>query len=77
MSIEERILNTISLELEIPVQELRQEDSISMGSLPEWDSLKHSSIILALEKEFDRTFDVARASQATNVDALTALVNEP
>ena len=77
MSIEERILNTISLELEISVPELRQEDSISMGSLPEWDSLKHSSIILALEKEFDRTFDVARASQATNVHTLTALINEP
>ena len=77
MSIEERILNTISLELEISVQELRQEDSISMDSLPEWDSLKHSSIILALEKEFNRTFDVARASQATNVHTLTALINEP
>ncbi len=74
MSIEDRILNISAIELNIPLEELRQEEHASMDALPEWDSLKHTSIILTLEKEFGHTFDAVRAGQATDLEALTALI---
>ena len=74
LSLEDRILNGLAMELDIPLEELRLEEDISMETLPEWDSLKHSAIILHLEKEFGRSFDVVQAGQATSLEALTALI---
>lgn len=32
-------------------------DDISMQSTPQWDSLRHMKLILAIEQEFDIEFD--------------------
>jgi len=74
MSTETRILDILARELEIPLEELEAEEEISMEGLPEWDSLRHTQILLVLEKEFNQSFNAAEAGQATSLDALLALI---
>ena len=53
MNTEERLKNILSHVLKIGVQEIN--DSTALGITPEWDSLRHLSLILTLEEDFDLT----------------------
>ncbi len=74
MSIDSKILKVLASVLEIPSENLAKETELSMDALPEWDSLTHTELIVSLEREFGTTFDTARASQATDLEALIELV---
>lgn len=75
MTTADRILEILARELEYTVEELHEEEAISMESLPEWDSLTHTQLILALEKAFDIRLAAAPASQASDLATLVALVD--
>jgi len=75
MTTADRILEILAKELEYTMEELQEEKEISMESLPEWDSLTHTQLILALEKAFDIRLAAAPASQASDIAALVDLVD--
>ena len=69
-----KILEILSRELGIPLEDLEQEEEISMETLPDWDSLTHTKIILALERESGQNFNPLEAAQATSFDSLFEMV---
>lgn len=48
-----------------PTTEIR--DELSFGSIPEWDSLGHISLMVALEKEFSLEITPERIAQLLTV----------
>jgi len=52
----------------------RIDEATSRDNTPEWDSLKHITLVMALEEEFGVTFDVDEIeSMLTFGDVLKAL----
>jgi len=50
----------------VVIQELKIEpetysEDLGAGDIPEWDSLAHMNLIMAIEREFQVTFDIADA----------------
>ena len=76
MLVESKILEVLAETLDMSPEELSDEPEISMDTLPEWDSLTHTELIVSLERAFGTTFDTAEASQATDLKALMTLVAE-
>jgi acyl carrier protein len=74
---EKVLLSLLTRELELEPEDLADEEEISMQTLPEWDSLAHTRIILALEKAIGRALPAAEASQADSLAALLELVSQP
>lgn len=50
------------------------EGDLRLGSPPQWDSLGHMELVVALEREFGLTFPVPAVSQMTTVEAITRAV---
>lgn len=44
--------------------------------VPEWDSVSHMGLILAVEKEFGIRFNVGQVGRANTVDGLIAIIRE-
>ena len=74
MTIHKVIKEILANELDIPLNELEAEEQISMQALPEWDSLTHTQIILAIERRFAQSVNTVAASQANDLATLVALV---
>lgn len=51
-------------------------DDLSVGDIPEWDSLHHMMIITGLQKEFGVEFQREELIDIENVADLIALVDE-
>ncbi|WP_269542323.1 acyl carrier protein [Cerasicoccus fimbriatus] len=56
---EEKLRDLIIAQLKIEPGQYSEE--LGAGDIPEWDSLAHMNLIMAVEKEFRITFDVADA----------------
>ena len=56
---EEKLRDLIIAQLKIEPGQYAEE--LGAGDIPEWDSLAHMNLIMAVEKEFRITFDVADA----------------
>lgn len=56
---EERLRNLIIAQLKIDPNQYSED--LGAGDIPEWDSLAHMNLIMAIEREFHITFDVADA----------------
>jgi acyl carrier protein len=52
--VQKQVLECISGVLGIPVGSLKAD--MVKGDIPEWDSLRHMQVVLALEDKFDVTF---------------------
>lgn len=46
------------------------DDTVSNTTLPQWDSLAHMNIIMALEAEYEVSFSAADALQMNDVAAI-------
>ena len=53
---EERLKETISDVLSISIHCI--DDNTTKESIPSWDSVKHINLVIALEQEFNITFDI-------------------
>ena len=51
-------------------------DGIAPGSIPQWDSLGHVSLISAVEKAFDIQFSPAEIAQIDSINALKEVVRQ-
>jgi acyl carrier protein len=70
--IEHRVIQTVARALRVP-QERVTEDSM-MGDVPQWDSLNHMAVILAVEREFNLVFDLDDVVDLDGVQDLIDLV---
>jgi citrate synthase len=52
-------------------------DELSFSSIPEWDSLNHVNLMLALEQQYGTEIDEDRMVELTSVAAIRRFVLEP
>lgn len=51
-------------------------DTLEFNAIPEWDSLNHVNLMLALESEYSIEVDEERMIELTNVRAIRDFLNE-
>ncbi len=71
--ISDRLKKTILTELEI--EDFDFVDETTANQVPNWDSLNHINVILAVEKEFKIKFKGAEILRIKNVGELEQLIN--
>jgi len=72
--IKDKIYNIISDSLNIDVSIIT--DDLSVGSIPEWDSLAHVALIAAVEKEFGLQFEIDQVFELEEVEDFVEIVKE-
>ena len=73
MTIDDRIRDTISGALGVE-KSLVQPD-VGLGRIPEWDSLSHLTVIVALETEYGIVFSENEVADCLTVGDLVAAVS--
>jgi len=73
-SIKDRIYKTLSDSLKIDISIIT--DDLSVGSIPEWDSLAHVALISAVEKEFGLQFEIDQVFELEEVEDFVEIVEE-
>ena len=68
--------HSISFDFAISINKVTALDDLSVGDIPEWDSLHHMMIITGLQKEFGVEFQREELIDNENVADLVALVEE-
>lgn len=58
----------------LKIDEERYTEDLAAGDIPEWDSLAHVNLLMAVEREFRITFDVADAAEIETVGDLIEAV---
>ena len=72
--IAERLKKVILKELELSNFDIR--DTTQAFQVPGWDSLNHTLVLLAIEKEYDVRFSVVEVLRLKNVGDLQVLVHK-
>jgi acyl carrier protein len=71
--ISDRLKSVLLRELNLPAYDF--QDATLAPDVPGWDSLKHISVIAAVEKEFDVRFKSLEVIKLKNIGDLQALVD--
>lgn len=58
----------------LKIDESVYTEDLAAGDVPEWDSIGHVNLLMAVEKEFDLAFDVADAIDVESIGDLQDLV---
>lgn len=66
------VVQVIAEKLRVPADRVR--DELAFGAIPEWDSLNHVDLMVALEAEYGVTIDEDRMVELTTVRAIRAFV---
>jgi citrate synthase len=66
------IVEVIARQLRVPEDRVR--DELAFGTIPEWDSLNHVDLMVALEAEYGVTVDEDRMVELTTVRAIRAFI---
>lgn len=69
-----RIIALVASELDLPANKVNAGSSID--TLPEWDSMAHLNICLAIQDSFGITLDMDTIGEITSVAALAKLVEK-
>ena len=69
-----KIIALVASELELPAGKVNAGSSIE--TIPEWDSMAHLNICLAIQDSFGVTLDMETIGEATSVAALAKLVEK-
>ncbi len=59
----------------LEIDSISEEDSVE--TIPSWDSVRHLSLILALEEQFGVTFDAEKIPELTSFRAIEAALRPP
>jgi acyl carrier protein len=73
--ISDRLKKIICDELYLDVNEIEITDETEAPQVPGWDSLNHSNIIVAIEKDYGVRFKGLEVLKCNNVGALQNLIN--
>jgi len=68
------IKQIIATTLQIPLESVR--DDSSNQSIPEWDSLGHMNLIMALEKHFGVAFTLDEIIELTDLATIQRVISE-
>lgn len=71
---DERLKGVVIRSLRITAEEFR--DDLAAGDVPQWDSLGHLNLLMAVEKEFGISFDVADAIDIESLADLEDMVRK-
>lgn len=71
-NIETRLRSVVCTHLRIAPE--RYSEDLTAGEIPEWDSIAHVGLIMAVEAEFGIAFDVTDAVDVETAGDLLALV---
>lgn len=72
--IREKIRNLMAIVFEIDINKIK--DNADPSGIETWDSLKHMSLIVALEEEFDIIFTDEEMMELLNFELITRIVFE-
>ena len=72
--VKERVKKIIAETLEIPVTSI--DDNASQKTLENWNSLRHLNLIVALEDEFNLSFEPEQIGIMVSVDAIVNEINK-
>jgi acyl carrier protein len=72
--IREQIRNLMAIVFEIDINKIK--DNAEPSVIETWDSLKHMSLIVALEEEFDIIFTDEEMMELLNLELITRIVSE-
>ena len=74
MSLQDEVMALVSQVIKVPVAELDADSGL--GTVQNWDSMKHTSLVLALEEAFDTGFDFDELDRIVTVAAITRSLEE-
>ena len=74
MPIETRLKEVVAKTFKISVDQIT--DDTSMDNVENWDSLNHSNLVMALEQEFDISFDALEIIELLNYKLILLTLNE-
>jgi acyl carrier protein len=60
----------------LKLAETAYSEDLAAGDLPEWDSIGHVNLLMAVEREFDIAFDVIDAIDIESVADLQEMVKK-
>ena len=72
--IEQKLKQVVLETLKIAASDYHED--LSAGDLPQWDSIGHVNLLMAVEKEFDVAFDVTDAIDIESVGDLREMVRK-
>lgn len=70
----EKLYQLVSKTFEIPLDQIN--DSMAVGSIPQWDSLAHLSLISGIEEAFGIAFDVDELFEVETLADFVALLEK-
>ena len=70
----DRVRRIFSDVFQVPLEQIHPESS--PDTIPNWDSLQHLNLVLALEEEFRVQFSPEEIEQLLSVELVAALLNE-
>jgi acyl carrier protein len=70
----ERVVEVVSQVMNVPVEQL--DDDSSPDTVPNWDSLKHMNLILALEESFAVSFSDDEVIQMLSVRKIVDILKK-
>ena len=70
--IKERIRNVMAIVFGMETDQIK--DNAEPGVIESWDSLRHMSLIVALEEEFDITFTDDEMTELLNMELITSII---
>ena len=70
--LEDRVAGVMAAVLNMDAASI--DESTSVETTENWDSLKHMNLVVALEEEFDLEFDDDEIMDMTDFQAITSLV---
>ena len=71
---EEKLKRVLANIFNINIDEI--DDATSVDSVPQWDSLKHLNLVLALEHEFNITLSTEQTIEILNYPLIKAVLGE-
>jgi len=69
-----RVLELVSEALQIPISQV--SEGLSLGDIPQWDSMGHMGIMLLLEERFDLEIDTSILNTLTSIPAIYAFIEK-
>ena len=72
--VEQKLLDLLSDALDVPLEALNIDSS--SRTIENWDSLKHMSVIFAVEDKFNITIPDEKLSETTSVKSLLKIIQQ-
>ena len=69
-----RVLELVSNALQIPISQV--SEGLSLGDIPQWDSMGHMGIMLLLEERFHMEIDASIINTLTSISAICAFIEK-